>query len=89
MAKPNKRLTSWSRTYLVLELAHEGTTGRQLVTLCASLPGREDVTERSWVLANGLPTEAQVRDMAHYVAKLATEGTIAFCGAQAQIPGIQ
>lgn len=82
MEKPNQNNRATSRVYLVIECALQGHTSWSEVRLFVSSAGNPDVMERAWKCPNGVPTESQTRDMAHYVAKLVTDGTVMFCGVQ-------
>lgn len=75
------------RPFLCLEVTFERNPAmREDVCIIASIPGRESVVEHRWRIHGYLPTEAQVSDLSAYTAKLVTDATVMFLGAQKTLP---
>jgi hypothetical protein len=85
VAKVKRTPGSGARQFLCLEMLWEPDGQQGRVTMLASLVGREDVADRSWRLSNGIPTQSQLNDIAHTVAKHVSDATVAFCGVQRQL----
>lgn len=86
MGKSNEWPDNYGHVYLCLEAAFALHAGTGVITVMISNAHTTEPAVRRWKTPRGIPTESQVRDLAHFIADAVSVNTVAFCGAQSELP---